>query len=256
MDKGEIPFAIFIDLSKAFDTLYHITLMHKLSYYGVHGTALTLFQSYLSNHKQYVKFDNVESDLAQGSILGPLLFLIYMNVLNNFSSVFKTIMYTDNMTLVGNLSNFNNKNGNDCNTNINIELVLSNDWLKLNKLFLNEKKTKFMMFYSQQREVPIIKLNMNNTDLEPITDFNFLGIIINKHVKWNNHINKIANNIARTNEILNRLKHFLAPGILVNIYNCLILPHLYYGVLVWCYERTRIFKVQKKITESYFFCKV
>ena len=99
-----------------------------------------------------------------------------------------------------------------------------------------------MMFYSQQREVPIIKLNMNNTDLEPITDFNFLGIIINKHVKWNNHINKIANNIARTNGILNRLKPFLAPGILVNIYNCLILPHLYYGVLVWGYERTRKFR--------------
>ena len=129
------------------------------------------------------------------------------------------------LLLVGNLSNFDNKNGNDSITNINIELVLLNDWLKLNKLSLNEKKTKFMMFYSQQREVPNIKLRMDNTDLEPITDFNFLGIIINKHIKWNNHINKIANNIARTNGILNRLKHFLAPGILVNIYNCLILPH-------------------------------
>ena len=64
MDTGEIPLAIFIDLSKAFDTLDHITLMHKLSYYGVQGTALTLFQSYLSNRKQYVQFDNVDSDLA------------------------------------------------------------------------------------------------------------------------------------------------------------------------------------------------
>ena len=82
-----------------------------------------------------------------------------MNDLTNFSSLFKTIMYADDTTLVGNVSNFDNKNCNDCNTNINIELVLLNDWLKLNKLSLNEKKTKFMMFYSQQREVPIIKLN-------------------------------------------------------------------------------------------------
>ena len=108
---------------------------------------------YLSHRKQYVKFDNVESDLAtltagvpQGSILGPLLFLIYMNDVNNFSCLFKTIMYADDTTLDGNLSNFDNRNGNDCTININIELGLLNDWLKLNKLSLNEKKTKLMMF--------------------------------------------------------------------------------------------------------------
>ena len=86
---------------------------------------------------------------------------------------------------------------------------------------------------------------MNNTGLEPITDFYFLGIIINKTVKWNNHINKIGNNIARTKGILNRMKHFLASGILVNMYNCLILPHLYYGVLARGYERTSIVKDRK-----------
>ena len=124
------------------------------------------------------------------------------------------------------------------------------------------------MFYNQQREVPIIKLS---TDLEPIIDFNFLGIIINKHVKWNNHLYinlrrssdgafiqvmvrsfvrscaiqsdlasfyAICPHSARTNGILCRLKHFLAPGVLVNIYNCLILPNLYDGPLVLRYERT------------------
>ena len=87
-------------------------------------------------------------------------------------------MYADDTTLVGNLSNFDNKSGNDCNTNINIELALSNDWLKLNNLSLKLNKTKCMIFYSQQREVPIIKLSMNNTDLEPITGFNCLGIYV------------------------------------------------------------------------------
>ena len=71
---------------------------------------------------------------------------------------------------------------------------------------------------------------MINTDLGPITDFNFLGIIINMHVKWNYHINKIANNIARTNGILNRLKHFLVPGVLVNIYKLLDITSL----ILWC----------------------
>ena len=109
-------------------------------------------------------------------------------------------MYADDTTLVGNLSNFDNNNGNDCNKNITIELASLDDWLKLNKISLNEKKTKVMMFYSQQREVPIIRLNMNNTDLEPITDFNFLGIIINKHVKWNNHINEIGQFRVQVNQ--------------------------------------------------------
>ena len=87
-------------------------------------------------------------------------------------------MYADDTTVVGNLSNFDSKNGNDCNTNINIDLALLNYWLNLDKLSLNEMKTTFMMFYSQQREVPIIKLSMSNTDLVPLTDFNFLGIIL------------------------------------------------------------------------------
>ena len=196
MDKGEIPFSIFIDLSKAFDTLDHEILLFKLRYYG------------LENIAQYIKLEDVVSKVSpistgvpQGSILGPLLFIVYMNDIATCTSLFQTIMYADDTTLVGNLSTFDNDDdtGKTINERINNELELLSDWLKLNRLSLNEGKPKFMLVHSPTKEIPRITIRLNNIELEPTSDFNFLGIIINKHLKWNAHIDKISNNIARTN---------------------------------------------------------
>ncbi len=106
MDKGETPINIYLDLSKAFDTLNHDIFLHKLEYYGVSNSSLNLFNNYLTNREQYVEYDDVNSDtlhistgVPQCSILGPLLFIIYINDMSKVNKIFSFIMYADNTTL-------------------------------------------------------------------------------------------------------------------------------------------------------------
>ena len=115
MDIKEVPINIFLDLSKAFDTIDHTISLAKLRYYGIHDTALLLLKSYLNNRKQYVEFEDTKSeilpitvDVPQGSILEPLLFIIYINDFSEASSIFKFIMYADDTTLLSSLASFGN----------------------------------------------------------------------------------------------------------------------------------------------------
>ena len=252
IDKGEIPFNIYIDLSKAFDTLDHAILMDKLYYYGVQGTSLDLLRNYLVKRKQYVQIGEVKSDITylstgvpQGSILGPLLFIIYINDIAKCSNLLHTIIYADDTTLMGNISTFELRNGRTLDENINFELLKLTDWLKVNKLSLNANKTKLMIFHMPQRKLnpPIIKID--EIQLEPISNFNFLGIIINENINWSKHINKISYSISKTIGIIRKLKNVLPSSVLLTIYNSLILPQLTYGILVWGYKSNCIFKLQK-----------
>ena len=107
MDNNEVSISIFLDLSKAFDTLNHKILLNKLKYYGIEGVPLQLFKSYLTNRTQFVEIDDIKSDtlhiatgVPQGSILGPLLFIIYINDFSESSQVFNFIPYADDTTLL------------------------------------------------------------------------------------------------------------------------------------------------------------
>ena len=146
MDSNEIPINVYLDLSKAFDTLDHNILLHKLDHYGIRGTRLALLKSYLSERKQFVEFNGVKSSLAnittgvpQGSILGPLLFIIYTNAISNACDIFKSIFYADDTTLMSTLSAFNSHGKNTVSDNINEGLAKIDEWLKLNKLSLVKK---------------------------------------------------------------------------------------------------------------------
>ena len=155
------PFAVFLDMSKAFDTLDHEILMQKFSFYGVQNTSLNLFKSYLSERSQFVSIGGTSSPLRtintrvpQGSILGPLLFIIYINELHMASDKFNYILYADDTTLIGNISNFKSINMQCSITdNINIELDKICDWLAVNKLSLNASKSNYMIFHHRQKNL-------------------------------------------------------------------------------------------------------
>ena len=157
MDSGNTPTALYIDLSKAFDTLSFDIILQKLKHYGVMGTELRLLTDYLTNRKQYVVFNNHCSDITnivnsvpQGSILGPLLFSIHINDLIRTSNKCKFIMYADDTTIYFNLEVFDPDN---VSNEINNELEKITKWLKINKLSLNTQKTKLMVFYRKQKHI-------------------------------------------------------------------------------------------------------
>ena len=112
------------------------------------------------------------------------------------------------------------------------------------------KKTKFMIFRTPRKNVFIPKIKMDDIELGPVSNFNYLGITINENVKWKNHLNKIACNISKKVGIILKLSHLISCDILLSIYNSLILPHITYGILAWSYESDIMFGLQKKAVRA------
>ena len=173
LDNNKIPFNIYIDLSIAFDTLNHSILLSKLHYYGIINTALTLLKSYFTNRKQYCDYKGTSSnmllihkDIPQGSILGPLLFILYVNDFYLSSNKFTFLMYADDTTLLSTYDTFHTNTDMDIaiiQRNINEELLRVAPWLSRNKLLINTTKIKMTVFHTQQKHLSYPDVIINNS---------------------------------------------------------------------------------------------
>ena len=227
---------VFVDLSKAFDTIDHSILLDKLNFYGIRGVALKWLSSYLDNGQQFTSFKNHKSPwqeihhgVPQGSILGPLLFLLYINDLHSSSSLLSFTLFADDTTIA-----FSDSNPAKSLNIMNAELLKVSSWFKANKLSLNEHKTKFMLFSKSSHlseDIPILRID-NNPILQ-VHSTNFLGVIIDDQLSWSEHISSITKTISRNTGVMSRLRAFLPPKSLVLLYNTLILPYLNYCNIIW-----------------------
>ena len=249
LELGMIPFNLNINLSKAFDVLNHDILLSKLEFYGLNELTIKLIKNYLSNRSQFCQYYDASSDIVrtnigvlQGSILGPLLFSIYINDLVNTSDKLNFLMCADDTTLIGSVDDFLNGHSNEYTEDIiTNELIQISIWIEVNKLLINESKTKIMFLYMPPMCIDALTIIMNGVEIEVVDDFNFLGITINKSLNWKSHVNVSCNKVLKYIVVIHGTKKYLPFSVLQSMYKSLILPIIYYGLLLWGPHCERLF---------------
>lgn len=237
MDKGLITGGIFLDLSKAFDTVDHKTLLHKLQSYGVKGSTLEWFNSYLSNRQQRTKVNNTISDsraiavgVPQGSILGPLLFVIYVNDLPLQVQRCKMVLYADDTAIF-----YAAKSMEEVESVLVSEMNKIEQWLQCNKLTLNASKSKYMLFGTTARinSTQDLHIQVKGTDIKRTSAIKYLGLWLDENLTWSTYIDKLCKNVSRRLSLLSRVRRFIDIKTLNLLYNALVLPKFDYCDVVW-----------------------
>ena len=252
LDSKNHLLSIFIDFSKAFDTVKHDILLMKLHHYGIRGIIFDWFSDYLSHRTQSVKLSEyispssiISYGVPQGSVLGPILFLIYINDLPNIFTNLKTILFADDMTLY--------ITGDDINNIIhiaNVDLETLYSWCLSNRLTINLDKTYYMIFTNKVYD-NLPPLIYHNDNIEITNKHTLLGITYDNKMTFRNHISNLILKLSRIVSLIYCIKDLLPNYVLKIFYNAYVLPHLMYCSPIWCSTYPThllpLFRLQKKI---------
>ena len=236
LEKKEIPCCVFLDFAKAFDTVNHKILLGKLNHYGIRGNVLQLIESYLTDREQCVQvndttsgYETIKHGVPQGSILGPLFFIIYINDIARSSDILSFYLFADDTTLL-----YSHKNIEILEQTMNKELVHVSNWLVANKLSLNVKKSNVLLFKSRNSPaIRKINIKINGIQAEEKDHAKYLGVLLDNKLCFVNHINHVNSKLTKGNAILSKVRYYLPSSILLNTYHAFVQSHINYGLNVW-----------------------
>jgi hypothetical protein len=273
LNEGKYVGAVLIDLQKAFDTIDHNILLDKCSNLGIRGKMLNIIKSYMTNRKTSTKINNnisemknIEFGVPQGSVLGPLLFIIYINDITKYMDNVHTSLYADDILLISVHQNYD-----VMINNLQSDFNAINDWLILNELFINENKTQFITISSPHMKKPdevkmkiLIHDSKCTTDkctdsciqLDSVKETKYLGYVIDDHWSHNAHIKAMITRLRKLMPSLYKLKHVLNKKNKLTIYYAWVESILRYGIEIFGYASkyyiTRLQKLQNKIIKTLF----